>query len=412
MPTYRYTARTQAGQTEHGVLEAPTEDDAVSALQGRDLLITNLQSTTAAIPPRMAAPRTMRRARGGRATTTDLVGLSRSMATMLDAGLPLLKTLETIGPQLQSRQLQDAVLTIVQDIRGGSTLRDAVAKHPKLFTKLWVSLIETGEASGQLSKALEQISQHLERAGAIRRKLVSAMIYPAILLIVSTLAILVFVLKIIPTFGELFQSFGSDVRLPFITQIVLNISFVIRHYGPLWLGIGVVVGFLLWRYIHTEVGRWQLDGLLLRLPVIGPTVQGAAVANFATSLGTMIRAGVPLLHGLEITIASSPNKRVAAVLEQMRAGAREGRPLAEPLLRSDVFPPMAAQMIAVGEETGKLARMLDEIAKYYEEQVATLIERATSMMEPIMLLFMGAIIGTLVVAMYLPIFQLSQAVQG
>jgi len=329
---------------------------------------------------------------------------------MIDAGLPLLRSLENVIVQVQSRSLRAAVQEISHDIGAGSTFRDAVAKHPKVFSKLWVSLIETGEASGQLSRALEQITVHLEKAGAVQRKVVSAMIYPAILITVSCGAILVFVLKIIPTFGALFASFGAE--LPAITRFVLGCSQVIRVYAPLWLGGLGLAGVLFWRYAKTEAGRWQIDGVLLRLPLLGQLVQGTAVASFATGLGTMIKAGVPILHGLEIAIASSTNARVAHVLEQMRAGVRAGRPLADPLRESDVFPPMVAQMVAVGEETGKLAAMLDEIAKFYEGQVATLVERLTSLLEPVLLISMGSIIGFLVMSMYLPIFQLSQTVRG
>ena len=408
MPSYRYQAKTRTGQMEQGAIEAGSEDEAISILQGRELLITSLTAGKAATASTAARP--ARKARGGKATQTDMVALGRAVGTMLDAGLPLLKSLEITMPQVQSRQLQTTLQEVIQDIRGGNTFKDSIAKHPKVFTKIWVSLVETGEASGQLSKALEQITIHLEKAGAVQRKVVSAMVYPAILITVSVGAILVFLLKIIPTFANLFSSFG--MKLPLITQLVVDLSTFIRVYAPLWLGALGGGGFLLWRYVHTTAGRWQLDGLLLQLPLLGPLMQSAAVAAFATGLGTMIKAGVPILHGLEITIASSGNVRVAHVLEQMRAGAREGRPLADPLRESDLFPPMVAQMVAVGEETGKLANMLDEIAKYYEEQVNTMVERFTGLLEPMLLLTMGGIIGVLVLAMYLPIFQLSQTIRG
>lgn len=416
MPTYRYRARTKTGHAERGVIEAASEDDAAALLQNRELIITALVPGAPAAgapavgprPPTGARP--VRVARRRRVTTGDLVTLSRSLATMLDSGLPLLKSLEVMLPQTQSRALQTALQTVIQDVRSGSTFRDAVAKHPKVFSKLWVSLIETGEASGQLTKALEQIAIHLEKAGAIQRKIASAMVYPSILLAVSFLAILIFTLKIIPTFSRVFQDFHAE--LPLITRIVVTGSDLLRAHaitGALLMGI---LGILGWRYAQTPPGKWQFDGLFLRLPVVGQLVQGAAVATFATALGTMVKAGVPLLHALEITIASTTNTRIAQVLEQVRSGAREGRPLAEPLRASEVFPPMVAQMIAVGEETGKLAGMLDEIAKFYEEEVNTLVQRLTALLEPALLLTMGTIIGILVIAMYMPIFQLSQSIRG
>lgn len=407
MPTYRYLARLRMGRMEQGFIEAANEDEAVAILQGRDLLVTSLKAAALPTTPRAAQ---RQRPRRGRVRATDLITLSRALATMIDSGLPLLKSLETMAPQVQSRRLQIALEEAIQDIRSGSTLRDAIAKHPKVFSKLWVSLIETGEASGQLTKALEQISIHFEKTSEVQRKIVSAMIYPCILIAVATFAILIFVLKIIPTFGTLFE--GFDVQLPWMTQVVLTFSRLTRQYALGGLAAVAGVWFLLWRYARTPIGRWQLDGILLRLPVIGQLVQGACVTAFATGLGTMIKAGVPLLHGLEISIASTANTRVADLIEQMRSGAREGRPLADPLHTSDIFPPMVAQMIAVGEETGKLANMLDEIAKFYEEQVTTLVQRLTGLLEPALLITMGLVIGFLIIAMYLPIFQLSQSIRG
>lgn len=409
MLAFRYRVWTRSGRTERGTLECPTEDDALTLLHDRDMTVLAL-APALSTPVTPAPPPPARRRGRGRVGTHDLVVFGRALATMLDAGLPLLKALETMELQQQALPLRDAVHEIGQAIRGGSTFREAIAHQPKLFSKLWVSLIEIGEASGQLTKVLEQITVHLEKTEALQRKVVSALVYPCLLIVVSIAAISVFVLKIIPTFGQLFSSFGA--RLPAITLFVLRLSHLAQIGVPVLLVAIGGGGLLLWRYAKTDVGRWQLDGLALHLPLIGQIVQGTLMASFATSLSTMLKAGVPILHGLEITIAATPNSRVARVVEEMRAGAREGRSLAEPLKNSEEFPPMVTQMIAVGEETGKLATMLDEIAKYYEEQVTTLLERATSLLEPILLLGMGSVIGFLVISMYLPIFQLSQTVRG
>ena len=415
MPLFKYVAKTAAGETDQGVLDAPNEDEAVSILQGRDLTVTSLTPATQEAAQQAAAPGdeeeevaapTKKVAKRGKASNQDLIAFSRSVATMMEAGLPLLRSLEAIGPQIQSRSLQSAIEEIANDLKGGSTFKDAIGKYPKIFNTLWISLIETGEASGQLPNALQQIASHLEKSGAIQRKVVSAMVYPMILILVAVVAILVFVLKIIPTFGNLFEGFG--VELPWLTQSILDISFVVRKYFLVGI-VTIVVGSIAFlRYSKTKVGKWTIDGFLLRLPVVNELVQGTSVASFADGLGTLIKAGVPILHGLEIAIASTPNSHFAHVIEQMRAGAREGRPLAEPLKESDLFPPMVTQMIAVGEETGKLAAMLDEIAKYYDDQVTTIVERLTALVEPVLLIGMGSIIGVLLLAMYLPIFQMSQ----
>ncbi len=405
MPQYDFVVRTRTGRSEKGVLEAPNSDEAVSILQARELVVVSISE-------HRAGPVTLGRGQkyhvGVKAH--DLVIFARSLATMTEAGLPLLRAMEIVGEQTRSKRLYNAIAQMVKDIRGGPTFRDAIAKQPSVFSIFWVSLVETGEASGQLTKALEQVAIHLEKAGAIQRKVVSALIYPAILLLVAIVAILIFTLKIIPTFASLYSSFGA--KLPTLTLLVLGASTLVRKYFLIVVASTLATWFLLSRYIMTKPGRWQLDKLKLRLPIFGTLFQAVAAERFASNLGTLLKAGVPILHALEIVIDTCENKVVASVLEHMRAGVREGRPLAEPLSRTDIFPVMVAQMISVGEQTGKLSSMLEEVAQYYEEQVATAVERMTTLLEPVMLIGMALVIGTLVVSMYLPIFQLSSAVGG
>ena len=257
---------------------------------------------------------------------------------------------------------------------------------------------------------LRQIAEHLEKSGAIQRKVVSALIYPLILMGVAGAAILIFILKIIPTFANLYKGLGTD--LPLLTTIVITGCNIIVKYFPLFCGLGVLTWLSVSFYLSTPVGRWQFDKLKLRTPLFGPLLQCVAAQRFTSNLGTLLKAGVPILHALDISIATCENKVVASVLEHMRAGVREGRPLAEPLSRTDIFPAMVSQMIAVGEQTGKLSAMLEEVAQYYEEQVNTAVERLTAMLEPLMLIGMGLVIGTLVISMYLPIFQISSALKG
>ncbi|MBI1953791.1 MAG: type II secretion system F family protein [Candidatus Omnitrophica bacterium] len=390
------------GRTEKGTLEANSPDEAVSILQGRDLVVVSVEETKA-----QTITLGRRRAYHAGVKTSDLVIFARSLSAMSEAGLPLLKAVETVGDQIRSRKLYLVIGEIARDVRGGSTFRDALAKHPAVFSPFWLSLIEMGEASGQLTRSLEQIALHLEKSGAIQRKVVSALIYPAILLGVAVVAILVFTLKIIPTFGTLFSSFGT--QLPALTQAVISLSnFMRRAFGLILLAAAGGI-FLFTRYAKTPAGRWQTDLLMLKLPVFGPLFQAVAAEQFASNLGTLLKAGVPILHAMEIVIATCPNKVVASLLEQMRTGIREGRPLADPLSQTDIFPAMVAQMITVGEQTGKLSGMLEEVSKYYEDQVATTVERMTALLEPVMLVGMAVVIGTLVVAMYLPIFQISQS---
>ncbi len=406
MAQFAYQARSRSGKMERGTLEAPTSDEAISILQTRDLLVVTINEQRGA--SQTFSVKAKRYHRG--VTSSDLVIFARSLSAMTEAGLPLLRAMETAQDQMRSQKLSNALLTMIQDIRSGSTFRDSMAKHTTIFSPFWISLVETGEASGQLTKALEQIAIHLEKSGAIQRKVVSALMYPAVLGFVAIGAIFIFTLKIIPTFATMFSSFGAE--LPMLTQIVIGFSNILQRYFFLILASTIGSGFLLSNYLKTRRGRWQFDKLRLQAPLFGPVFQGVAAEQFASNLGTLLKAGVPILHALDIVITTCENKVIAALIENMKAGVREGRPLAEPLSQTDLFPPMVSQMLAVGEQTGKLPDMLAEISHYYEEQVTTAVERMTTLLEPIMLVFMGAIIGTLVVSMYLPIFQLTSVVKG
>ena len=405
MPLYSYVARTRQGRQEKGTVEAPNQDEAISMLQSQEMVVVSIIQGAAAQPTSLGlGQRGHASAKGG-----DLVIFARSLAAMTEAGMPLLKAMEIIGVQTRSRQLASAIQEMVRDIRGGSTFRDAVAKFQKIFSPFWIGLIESGEASGQLTKSLEQIATHLEKSGAIQAKVVSALMYPAVLFVVAIGAILVFTLKIIPTFADLFGSF--EATLPGLTQSVITMSKILRAYFPLLILLTIGGWFLFSFYINTKQGRWQLDKFVLKAPVFGPVAQGIVAQDFASNLGTLLKAGVPILHALEIIISTCGNTVVASVLQHVRTSVREGRPLAEPLGQTDVFPVMVSQMVAVGEQTGKLSNMLDELARYYEEQVSTAVERMTTLLEPIMLLGMGGVIGILVISMYLPIFQISQIVK-
>lgn len=404
MPTYAFEVRTRLGHSEKGTLEAPNSEEALSILQTRELVVISLKEVLAAGQGKAGG---RRRRLYHRVKKQDMVIFARSLAAMTEAGLPLVRSLEIIADQSRSQRMQTVVSEIVRNIQGGSTLRDAMAKHPTVFSSFWISLVETGEASGQLTKAMDQVATYLEKSGSVRRKVISALIYPAILVVAAVGAILVFVLKIIPQFESLYIGLGG--KLPGLTLFILNLSRIIRRFFPIWVLTAVGIWFLIRWYVKTPQGRWHLDSFKLRAPVLGEMFQCIAAQEFASNLGTLLKAGVPILYAMEIVISGSSNKVVAATLEQMRTGVREGRPIAEQLSRSEILPPMVAQMIAVGEQTGKLTNMLDEVAKYYEEQVDTAVERLMTLLEPLLLVGMAVVIGVLVISMYLPVLQLSSA---
>ena len=407
MSRFAYQARNRTGHLESGTVEASSPDEAVSILQNRELLVVTVHEQRDTGLTKIQR----KTARGHKGVkSSDLMIFAHSLSAMTEAGLPLLRALETVTSQIRSQHLSVVLSEITQDIRSGSTFRDAVAKHPTIFTPFWISLIETGEASGQLTKALEQIAVHLEKSGSVQRKVVSALMYPAILMGAAAFAIIIFTVKIIPTFAAMFSSFGA--QLPPLTQAVVGFSNFMRSYILIILTATGAGAFLFTRYIKTQLGRWQFDKFLIQVPILGPVFQGVAAQEFSSNLGTLLKAGVPILHALDIVITTCSNKVVSSLIETMRAGVREGKPLADPLTQTDIFPPMVAQMLIVGEQTGKLPDMLEEISKYYDEQVSTAVERMTGLLEPIMLVVMGLIVGTMVLSMYLPIFQMTSIVHG
>ncbi|MDD5747028.1 MAG: type II secretion system F family protein [Candidatus Omnitrophica bacterium] len=389
---------------------ADGQAEIIEILQRRGLLITSIQEIVSKQKGKKLGPGFGKRVvLSGRVKNDDLCIFARQLGTLLNAGVPLLRSLAVLSKQISSAPLQAAVDRIKEDIQGGSTLKDALDKHPKVFSKFWVNLVGTGEASGQLPSVLDQIAQYFESSGELQRKVVSALMYPAILLVVCTGAILVFVVKIVPVFASMFTSFGSE--LPPITQFVVNLSSFLRVFAlPMFLLTPVAIfGFV--KLIHTSKGRLVFDQIRLGLPIFGPLFKHIAVANFARGLGTMIASGVPILYALEIVTKTVGNRVVEDALETVKDSVRDGKSIAEPLESCGIFPPMVVLMVNVGEETGELADMLKHVAVFYEERITMVVERLSSLIEPFMLVFMGGLVGFLVIAMFMPIFKLATSVK-
>ncbi len=408
MPDFLYKARDSDGNLVQGTMIAESESEVIEILQRRNLLITSVQQIIAKKKASELKFKLSKIRFSSRVKNDDLCIFARQMGTLLNAGVPLLRSLSVLGKQVSSLPLRDAVDKIKEDIQSGSTLRDAIDKHPKVFSKFWVNLVGTGEASGQLPSVLEQIAQYFESSGELQRKVVSALIYPLVLLIVCTGAILVFVIKIVPVFASMFVSFGSE--LPAVTQFVVDLSILCRKFAIPFLLLTPVVFFLLNRLMKTKKGRLFFDRLLLRMPIFGTLFRNIAIANFSRGLGTMISSGVPILYALEIVTKTVGNSVIEEALEGVKDSVRDGKSIAEPLESSGIFPPMVVLMVNVGEETGELADMLKHVAVFYEERINMVVERLASLLEPFMLVFMGGLVGFLVVAMFLPIFKLATAV--
>jgi type IV pilus assembly protein PilC len=329
---------------------------------------------------------------------------------MIDAGLPIVQCLEILAQQSESRLMRNTIATIRRDVEGGSTLADALRKHPKIFDDLYVNMVEAGEAGGILNTILNRIALFIEKANRLKKKVKGAMIYPVAIVLVAIIVVAVLMIFVIPVFAELYGSMGKALPAP--TQICINISnfFVAYWWLMLAAAIGVVMSISF--YYKTPHGRINIDRLLLRLPIIGDLLRKVAVARFSQNMALLLSSGVPILDGLAITGKTAGNKVVEKAIMDSRVSISQGRTVAEPLRESKIFPPLVCQMVAVGESTGGLDAMLRKVSELYEEEVDDAVNNLTAMMEPAIMVVLGVILGGLVIAMYLPIFQMGSLVGG
>ncbi len=400
MPLFEYTARNQqTGQIMKGQQEAPNQDEVMKFLRKNRLAVINVRQ----------APKEIKLSLGGGIKTRDIVIFTRQFATMINAGLPLVQSLDILAQQTENKKLKEIVRQVVYDVESGNTLADAFRKHPKAFTELYVNMVAAGEAGGILDTILLRLATFLEKSDALVRKVKSAMIYPGVIFTVAAVAVAVLLIFVIPTFQNMFASVNLELPLP--TRIVIGASDLLISYW--WLIIGVlalsVVGVN--RYYQTYEGRKKLDQMMLNAPVLGDLLRKSAVSRFTRTLGTLISSGVSILDGLEITAKTAGNRVVHDAVMASRQSIAGGETIAQPLDRSGVFPPMVISMIAVGEQTGGLDEMLTKIADFYDDEVDVAVGALLSLMEPIMIVVLGVIVGGMVVAMYLPIFDMVNAVQ-
>jgi type IV pilus assembly protein PilC len=340
--------------------------------------------------------------------TKELVIFTRQFSTMINAGLPLVQCLDILSSQQPNPTFKKVLAQIKQDVEGGSTFADALGKHPKVFDNLYVNLVAAGEIGGVLDTVLNRLAVYMEKNESLKNKIKSAMTYPIIVLSVAFGVVAILMIFVIPTFSDMFKQFGS--ALPGPTQIVVNMSNFFRNF---WWGIFgfIVASIIAFKWIRTQQkGRYYTDKMFLRLPVFGPLLRKVAVAKFTRTLGTMISSGVPIMDGLDITSKTAGNMIVEEAIRAVRTSISEGKSMSEPLEQTGIFPGMVVQMIAVGEATGAMDQMLGKIADFYDEEVDTAVEALTSALEPILMVFLGGVIGFVVVAMYLPIFQMAQNV--
>jgi type IV pilus assembly protein PilC len=400
-----WKGRTVAGEVQTGELTLDTQDEVLAALRKKRIIITSVREKPRDI--KFSLPKI-----GSGVSTRDLAIFTRQFATMINAGLPLVQCLDILSKQTEKEDFRAVIAQTMRDVEAGTTLAEALAKkeNNKVFDELFVNMVEAGEAGGILDDILQRLATFIEKAEALKRKIQGAMVYPAVVMTVACLATAFMLIFIIPTFARMFTAFGGDLPLP--TKIVMGLSSFLRSYW--WVMLGGIVGTIVMirRYYSTEQGHMQIDKLLLRVPVLGDVIRKGAVARFTRTLGTLISSGVPILTGLEITARTAGNRVVQEAIMAARASIREGETISAPLKQSNVFPPMVVQMISVGEETGALDDMLTRIADFYDSEVDTAVDALTSLIEPVMIVFMGAVVGGMVIAMYLPMFKLINVVAG
>lgn len=408
MPIFAYSARDTKGLVQTGNLEAVDEDQVVAMLQHRGLLVTSITQKDLGQEQQTAkATATRKRARKMHTgvKTSDHVMLCDQLATLVEAGIPLLRSLEVATAQVESRVLMITLEQIHHDVEAGSTFRDALAKHPAIFSNLWLNLVETGEASGHLAQALQQLGKHFTSAQHLKNEAQTAMTYPAFLVCAAIGVLALFVYWLIPKFTGMFKDMGME--LPALTRAVMAISDAARKYWVLLIAGIAGSAFMLQRYLRTEAGQWTRDRLLVNMPLFGQLVLYLQMAQFGQGLSTLLKSGVPLLSALEILETSSTNKVFGQALGEVREAVKEGKSMAAPLDRTGLFPPMVVQMIQVGEEVGELSKMAGRVATYYEERVETFIARMTRLFEPIAIVVMGGLVLIIVLSIFMPIFQMS-----
>ena len=399
MSKFEYSARpATGGEIKTGELDVKSKDEVLAYLHRQKLIPVSVREKDSGISLTI----------GTGIKTRDIVIFTRQFATMINSGLPLVQSLDILAEQTENQNLRKVIQDVLYDVESGHTLADAMGRHPKVFTELYVNMVAAGEAGGILDTILLRLATFLEKNDALLRKIKGAMVYPAVVFSVAGMAVIILLIFVIPVFQDMFESAG--VPLPIPTQIVIGMSSFLKGY---WWAVaaGIIAAVFFIRQVYqTDGGRLSIDRFLLAVPIFGDLQRKAAVARFTRTLGTLVSSGVSILEGLEITAKTAGNRVIHDAVMGSRASIAGGETIAGPLKESGVFPPMVVQMINVGEQTGGLDEMLTKIADFYDEEVDAAVEALLSAMEPIMIVVLGAVVGGMIVAMYLPIFDMINTV--
>ncbi len=410
MGKFSYVARDASGKRVTGSMDGNNEEEVINRIQAMNLLVLEVYSEGAEGSESLTSEMSLKVAGRGRkhygVQSNDLVLFCRQLATLLGAGVTILKSLDTISKQVSSQKLYKAIANLKKNMEQGLSFHEALAKEPTIFSDLWVNLVESGEASGNLAIILDRLALYLERNAEFMRRLISSLIYPAILLIGSIVALLFLTIKIVPTFAEVFKSF--DITLPMPTLVLLAVSSFIKKTFLLFIVAGVVGYFLFLGYIKNKEGRRNFERFLFGLPMFGEFFRALSIERFSSEMSTLIESGVPILYSLEITENSVGSVVIGEIIRSIKEDVRAGKPLSYPLEKSGFFEPMVVQMVHIGEEIGELSQMFKRINNFYQSYVETFLGRFMALFEPLILVFMGVVIGLMVIGMFLPIFKISQ----
>ncbi len=406
MAKFQWEARSKAGSVQKGVMEASNRNLVEAQLKKFGFTGITIKDEGKGLSKEIRLPGFGSK----KVTTKEIVIFTRQFATMIDSGLPLVQCLEILSSQQENRTFKDVLLKVKESVEGGSTFADALSKHPKVFDNLFVNLVAAGEVGGILDTILSRLAAYTEKAMKLKKQIKGAMVYPATIVSIAVIVVGVIMIFVIPTFAKMFAEFGGELPAP--TKFVIALSnFIVKYIIVIIAAIFLII-FAFKKYYATENGRRTIDRLLLKAPIFGDLIRKVSVAKFTRTLGTLVSSGVPILDGLDIVAKTAGNAVVEDAIIKVRQSISEGKTIAEPLQQSGVFPPMVVQMIGVGEATGAMDAMLSKIADFYDDEVDDAVSALTAMMEPLLMVFLGVVVGGLVIAMYLPIFQIAGTVAG
>ena len=404
MPTFKYTAKDTGGKTVSATMEASDRKVVVKYLRDKNCVIVNIEEKEPA-KRRLPLPFIHRK----KVKTDDLIIFARQLATMVDAGISLMGAFDILGEQAETPHFKKVLLKVRDDIQTGSSLSESMSKEPSVFSTFFINMVRAGESSGALDEILDRVASYFEKTAGLMRRIKAALVYPAIVSIMAVAITALLLLKVVPVFEEIFTGFGAELPLP--TQILINVSNILQQYFLLCVGLIILAAFLLAMHIRTDKGKLAFDRFMLRLPVFGKLVRKVAISKFTRTLASLTKSGVSILTALDIVSKTAGNKVVENAVNEVKKAIREGERIAGPLSQHKIFPPIVVRMIAVGEETGELEKMLSKISDFYDEQVDAAVTGLTSMIEPLIIAFLGIVIGGIVICMFMPIFKLTTIIQ-